>query len=114
MPRRRSRTLTQLELEIMQIVWKEGETTVNDISDGLRESDRVVVPMMWGLLRNPHSCLDKVCGMCYFISNVERIGDTLPTDEQDHMAQHWQRTRGEAPAVGGKDSFGKAPLRRQC
>ena len=37
MPRRKSRTLTQLELEIMQIVWKEGETTVNDISDSLRQ-----------------------------------------------------------------------------
>ena len=38
MPRRKSRTLTQLELEIMQIVWKEGETTVKDISDSLRQT----------------------------------------------------------------------------
>ena len=38
MPRRKSSTLTQLELEIMQIVWKEGETTVKDISDSLRQS----------------------------------------------------------------------------
>jgi predicted transcriptional regulator len=38
MPRRKSRTLTQLELEIMQIVWKAGETTVNDISDSLRQT----------------------------------------------------------------------------
>jgi len=44
MPRRKSRTLTQLELEIMQIVWKAGETTVNDISDSLRQTGHPLAP----------------------------------------------------------------------
>ncbi|MCK4284321.1 MAG: BlaI/MecI/CopY family transcriptional regulator [Candidatus Brocadiae bacterium] len=35
MARRKSRTLTQLELEIMQTIWGEGEVAVNDISDRL-------------------------------------------------------------------------------
>lgn len=31
MARRKTRTLTELELEIMQIIWKHGEVTVEDI-----------------------------------------------------------------------------------
>ncbi len=38
MARRESRTLTQLELEIMLTVWGEDEVTVNDISDRLSEA----------------------------------------------------------------------------
>ena len=42
MPRRRrkSHTLTQLELEIMLVIWGQDETTVNDISDRLADAGR--------------------------------------------------------------------------
>ena len=33
MARRKGRTLTELELEIMRIVWKQGEVTVKDLSE---------------------------------------------------------------------------------
>ena len=38
MARRRSRTLTELELEIMRIIWKRGETAVEDIRQALDEA----------------------------------------------------------------------------
>ncbi len=40
MPGRRRRPLTELELEIMQIVWKHGEVTVKDLFEALREAGR--------------------------------------------------------------------------
>ena len=40
MARRKSRTPTELELEIMQAIWNEGEATVKDISDRLSQAGR--------------------------------------------------------------------------
>ncbi|MCX7045946.1 MAG: BlaI/MecI/CopY family transcriptional regulator [Candidatus Sumerlaeota bacterium] len=38
MARRKSKTLTELELEIMRIVWKQGETSVEDVRLALDEA----------------------------------------------------------------------------
>ena len=35
MPRRKSRTLTEVELEIMQVIWQKGETSVQEIQEAL-------------------------------------------------------------------------------
>ena len=40
MPRRPSRTLTDLELAIMQVVWKVGESSVEDVRVALDAADR--------------------------------------------------------------------------
>lgn len=40
MARRKTRTLTELELEIMQIVWKKGEVSVEDICDATEAAGR--------------------------------------------------------------------------
>ncbi len=40
MARRKSRTLTEVELEFMQVIWPRGEVTVEDIQDALREDGR--------------------------------------------------------------------------
>jgi predicted transcriptional regulator len=40
MARRKTKTLTELELEIMQIVWKEGEVVVGDIRKATHEAGR--------------------------------------------------------------------------
>ena len=40
MPRRKSRTLTEVELEFMQIVWELGEVTTEDVLEQLRRQGR--------------------------------------------------------------------------
>ena len=40
MARRKSRTLTEVELEFMQAVWSEGEVTSEDVQEFLRRRDR--------------------------------------------------------------------------
>ena len=40
MVRRKSRTLTEVELEFMQIVWQRGEVTTEDVLDALRRRGR--------------------------------------------------------------------------
>ncbi len=40
MARRKSRTLTELELEIMQVIWGKGEATVEDIHGALQKSNK--------------------------------------------------------------------------
>ena len=40
MARRKNRTLTELELEIMQIVWREGEVSVKDLSEAFEKAGR--------------------------------------------------------------------------
>ena len=40
MPRRKSRTLTEVELEFMQIVWAAGEVTTEDVLQRLRQQGR--------------------------------------------------------------------------
>lgn len=40
MARRKRRTLTELELEIMQVVWKDGEVTVRDLSDAFKRAGK--------------------------------------------------------------------------
>lgn len=40
MPRRKSRTLTEVELEFMQVVWAGGEVTTEDVQSALREQGR--------------------------------------------------------------------------
>jgi predicted transcriptional regulator len=42
MPRRKTRTLTEFELEIMRIVWRQDETTVLDVRRALEETGRPV------------------------------------------------------------------------
>ena len=42
MPRRRSRTLTEVELEFMQIVWQEGDITAEELLDALHSQGRNV------------------------------------------------------------------------
>ena len=40
MPRRKSRTLTEVELEFMQVVWELGEVTTEDVLEQLRRQGR--------------------------------------------------------------------------
>jgi len=40
MPRRKSRTLTEVELEFMQIVWEAGEVTTEDVLERLGRRER--------------------------------------------------------------------------
>ncbi len=40
MPRRKTKTLTELELDIMQIIWRRGEAAVQDIQDAFAASAR--------------------------------------------------------------------------
>ncbi len=40
MARRKSRTLTEVELEFMQVIWSQGEVTTDDIQDILRRDGR--------------------------------------------------------------------------
>ena len=40
MPRRKSRTLTELELEIMQTIWQLGEATVEQLYDVFQDSGK--------------------------------------------------------------------------
>ena len=40
MPRRKSRTLTEVELEFMQVVWQAGEVTPEDVLEQLRRQGR--------------------------------------------------------------------------
>ena len=40
MARRGTRTLTEVELEFMQVVWAEGEVSVEDVQAALRRRDR--------------------------------------------------------------------------
>ena len=41
MPRHSSKTLTQAELRIMQVVWRRGEATVREVADDLSEDQPV-------------------------------------------------------------------------
>ena len=56
MARRKTRTLTELELEIMQVVWKQREATVEDIRQALEESGRPLalpsIRTMLGILQD--------------------------------------------------------------
>ncbi len=56
MARRKSRTLTELELEIMQVVWGESEVTVEAIADALEKAGRPLalpsVRTMLGILQD--------------------------------------------------------------
>ena len=40
MPRRKSKTLTEVELEFMQVVWEKGEVTTTDVQEALRRQGR--------------------------------------------------------------------------
>ena len=40
MPRRKSRTLTEVELEFMQILWGAGELTTEEVQSALRDQRR--------------------------------------------------------------------------
>ena len=40
MARRKSRTLTEVELEFMKVVWEKGEVTTEDVLDALRSQGR--------------------------------------------------------------------------
>ena len=40
MARRKSRTLTEVELEFMQVVWKAGEAATGDVQNALRKQGR--------------------------------------------------------------------------
>lgn len=44
MARRKSRTLTELELEIMHIVWEQEEVTVDDLEQAFRGKGRPLAP----------------------------------------------------------------------
>jgi len=44
MARRKSRVLTELELEIMRVVWNSGEATVEEIQRALQEHGRPLAP----------------------------------------------------------------------
>ncbi len=56
MPRRKSRTLTELELAIMQVVWDHEEVSVDTIDQALQESGRTLAPpsirTMLGILQD--------------------------------------------------------------
>ncbi len=44
MARRKSRTLTELELEIMQVVWEEEEVSGEDVAKALRKKGKPLAP----------------------------------------------------------------------
>jgi len=44
MARRKSRTLTELELEIMQVIWEKGEALVEDVVQALGDSEKPLTP----------------------------------------------------------------------
>jgi predicted transcriptional regulator len=44
MPRRKSKNLTVVELEIMQVVWDRGEVSVEDIQEALTKQGRELAP----------------------------------------------------------------------
>ncbi len=44
MARRRSRTLTEVELEIMQLLWAEEEATVEDLAASLKKAGKPLAP----------------------------------------------------------------------
>ena len=56
MARRKKRTLTELELEIMQIVWQQGEVTVKALCEKFERSDRPLalpsIRTMLGILQD--------------------------------------------------------------
>lgn len=55
MARRRSRTLTEVELEFMDVVWDGGEVTTQDVQEALRRRGR---PLSGGSVRKILSILD--------------------------------------------------------
>ncbi len=69
MARRQSRTLTQLELEIMQAVWGQDEATVNDIADLLRQTGHPLalpsIRTMLSILRKKGYVKRRREGRCY-------------------------------------------------
>jgi len=56
MARRKSRTLTELELEIMQVVWRHDEVTVDDLDQAFRQAGKPLAPpsirTMLGILQD--------------------------------------------------------------
>jgi predicted transcriptional regulator len=44
MPRRKTKTLTEVELEIMSVVWDRGEVSVEDIQETLSKQRRELAP----------------------------------------------------------------------
>ena len=56
MARRTSRTLTELELEIMQVVWEQGEVTVEGLIEAFGKAGRPLAPpsfrTMLGILQD--------------------------------------------------------------
>lgn len=56
MARRKSRTLTELELEIMQVVWESEQITVDDIQEALEKARR---PLAKPSIRKMLSILQK-------------------------------------------------------
>jgi len=44
MARRKTRTLTEVELEIMRVVWEKDETTVEEIRETLQRKGRTLAP----------------------------------------------------------------------
>ena len=55
MPRRKSRTLTEVELEFMDVVWDEGEVTTDAVQNALRSRGR---PLSDGSVRKVLSILE--------------------------------------------------------
>lgn len=49
MPRKQSRSFTDVELEFMQIIWEHGEVTPDEISTALKKNNRNISP---GSIRN--------------------------------------------------------------
>ena len=44
MTRRKTKTLTELELEIMQVLWERGEATVEDLADAFDKAEKPLAP----------------------------------------------------------------------
>ncbi len=51
MPRRKSRTLTEAELKLMDILWEKGEGTVQDVLDALSERESLAYTTVLTILR---------------------------------------------------------------
>ncbi|GAG18841.1 unnamed protein product [marine sediment metagenome] len=69
MARRKTRTLTELELEIMHVVWREGEATVEVIRRALEKSSKPLalpsVRTMLGILQDKNYVTRRPVGRGY-------------------------------------------------
>ena len=66
MPKRKEETLTKLELQIMQVIWKQGSSNVNAVQEGLeQELAYTTVQTMLNILHRKGKLKRKLKGRAY-------------------------------------------------